>query len=178
MKKLCMILLFALILCFMVGCQDKEAMAKLEAMKVEAKVWEQNKELIRNFLKAMDNKNFEIYNEVFAPDAKFYFPSNSSEPMSPEQSGALAKSFYEAFPDFSHSIEELIAVENKVILRAIDRGTHQGEFNGIPATGNKVAFSVIAIFRIEDGKIVEAREEFDMMGFMQQLGMELKPKEK
>ena len=30
MKKLCMILPLALILCFMVGCQDKEAMAEVE----------------------------------------------------------------------------------------------------------------------------------------------------
>ncbi len=33
MKKLSMILPMALILCFMVGCQDREAIAKLEAMK-------------------------------------------------------------------------------------------------------------------------------------------------
>ncbi len=33
MKKLCMILPLALILCFMVSCQDKEAMAELEAFR-------------------------------------------------------------------------------------------------------------------------------------------------
>jgi hypothetical protein len=33
------------------------------------------------------------------------------------------------------------------------------------------------IGRMENGKIVEEREEWDMPGFMQQLGMELKPKE-
>jgi len=36
MKKLCMILPLALILCFMVGCQDKEAMAELEVLKVQS----------------------------------------------------------------------------------------------------------------------------------------------
>ena len=35
----------------------------------------------------------------------------------------------------------------------------------------------IAINRIENGKIVEDWEEADMFGWMQQLGMELKPKE-
>jgi len=143
----------------------------------DTEIQEQNMELIRNYLKEMDNKNFEIINEVYAPDAKTYFPSNSSEPMSVEQSTAMAKSFYAAFPDFSHSIEELLAVGDKVILRATDGGTHQGEFNGIPVTGNKVEFSVIVIARIENGKIIEVREEGDMLGLMQQLGMELKPKE-
>jgi len=172
-----MILPLALILCFMVGCQDKEAMAELEEFKAQAEVEEQNKELIRNYLEEMDKKNFEIYSEVFAPDAKIYLPSNSSEPMSVEQSVQMAKSVYAAFPDFSHSIEELIAVGDKVIGRAIDRGTHQGEFNGIPATGKKIEMSVIVIFYFKEGKIVEAREEIDMLGLYQQLGMELKPKE-
>ena len=96
-----MILPLALILCFTLGCQDKEAMAELEAMKAQAEVEEQNKELIRNYLREMDKQNFEIFNEVYAPDAKIYYPSNSSEPMSNEQAVPMAKSFYAAFPDFS-----------------------------------------------------------------------------
>ncbi len=177
MKKLCMILPLALILCFMVGCQDKEAMAELEAMKAQAEVEEQNKELIRNCLKEMGKKNFEILREVYAPAAKIYLPSNSSEPISVEQSIQMVKSFHAAFPDFSHSIEELIAVGDKVIARIIDRGTHLSEFNGIPATGKKIEMSIIAIFYFKEGKIVEVREEVDFVGLMQQLGMELKPKE-
>ena len=31
---------------------------------------------------------------------------------------------------------------------------------------------------IKEGKIIEVREEVDMMGLLQQLGMELKPKER
>jgi hypothetical protein len=31
--------------------------------------------------------------------------------------------------------------------------------------------------RVKDGKIVESREEDDLLGWMQQMGMELKPKE-
>ena len=177
MKKLLLILPLALIICFMVSCQDKEAMAELEAMKAQAEIEEQNKELIRNYIKEMDNKNFEIFNEAYAPDAKVYFPSNITTPMSIEQTVPMAKSFSEAFPDFNHSIEELIAEGDKVILRAIDRGTHQGEFNGIPATGKKIEMGIIAIFKFKEGKIVEAWEEADILGLMQQLGMELKPKE-
>ncbi len=59
----------------------------------------------------------------------------------------------------------------------IDIATHTEEFQGIPATGNKVEISWIIIFHVKDGKIVEAWEEVDMLGFMQQLGMVLKPEE-
>ncbi|MFC2169937.1 ester cyclase [Acidobacteriota bacterium] len=57
-------------------------------------------------------------------------------------------------------------------------GTHSGELAGIPAAGNKVEASALTIFRFEDGKIIEIREQPDLLGLMQQLGMELKPKEK
>ena len=177
MKKLCIILPLALFLCFMVGCQDKEAMAELETMKAQAEVEEQNKEVVRKWIKMFDEGNLEGVMELFAPDLLWYSPSNSPTPMSKEESHEFIIMALKALPDLSHKIEEIIAVGDKVILRAIDIGTHTGEFLGIPATGNKIEFSVIVIFQIKDGKIVEMREDADMLGFMQQLGMELKPKE-
>ncbi len=178
MKKLCMILPLALILCLMVGCQDKEAMAELEEFRAQAEVEERNKALVRNGIEEMNKKNYEILREIYAPTAKIYLPSNSSEPISIEQSIQMVKSFHTAFPDFRSSIEELFAVGDKVIVRVIDRGTHEGEIMGIPATGKEIEMSIIAIFYFQEGKIVEVREEVDFLGLMQQLGMELKPKEK
>jgi predicted ester cyclase len=52
----------------------------------------------------------------------------------------------------------------------------RGSIQGIPASGNKIELSGIAVVRIENGKVVEEREESDMLGLMQQLGRELKPK--
>jgi len=177
MKKLLMILPLALILCFMVGCQDKEAMAELETIKAQAEVEEQNKALVKRFYEEFDKGNAEIFKELFAPDYAYYTPSNSPKPMSREEIMELMKMFFEAFSDSIWSIEDLIAAGDKVIVRFIYRGTHEGEFQGIPATGNKIEMSGILITRIENGKIVEDRDESDMLGFMQQLGMELKPKE-
>jgi predicted ester cyclase len=54
-------------------------------------------------------------------------------------------------------------------------GTHQGEFLGFPPTGNKLKGTGILVFCIKNGKVVELREEFDSVGLLQQLGMELKP---
>ena len=179
MKKLYMILPLALILCFMVGCQNKEAMAELEAMRAQAKVEAQNEKLIRNYFKELDKGNAEILKEVYTPDAAYYFPSRISESMSLEQEIEMVKMFHNAIPDLIHNIEELFSVGDKVIVRFVARGTHTGELEemGLPATGNKAEVSSIIIFRIENGKVVEERQEADMLGLMQQLGMELKPKE-
>ena len=177
MNKLCMILPMALILCFMVGCQDKEAMAELEEFKAQAAVEEQNKALALKSMEAWGKGDFEAYKALLAPNFSFYYPSNSPNPMSQEDLIEFAKMYRKAIADISWSMEELVATEDKIIIRFIERGTHVGEFMGIPATGNKYETSGIGIIRIENGKVVEFREDFDMLGLMQQLGMELKPKE-
>jgi hypothetical protein len=63
MKKPYMILPLALILCFMVGCQDKESMAELEAMKAQAEVEEQNIALVKGFFEELNKGNVEAWKE-------------------------------------------------------------------------------------------------------------------
>ena len=178
MKKLFMILPLVLVLCFTFSCQDKAAMAELEAIKAKAEVEEQNKGLVKRMYEAFEKGDFEAYKEVVAPEYVWYVPSMITEPKSREETIEFGKMMRIAFPDFSYSIEELIAVEDRVISLFIFRGTHDGEFQGIPATGNKIEISGVMISRIENGKIVEDKEELDQLGMMMQLGMELKPKEK
>ena len=89
----------------------------------------------------------------------------------------FADSSYVSISDYDISIEDIFAEEDKVALRAIVRGIHTGDILGIPASGNKIEWGQILIFRVENGKIVEMWEDYDAVGLMQQLGMELKPKE-
>ena len=77
-----------------------------------------------------------------------------------------------AFPDSHHTIEDLIAEGDKVVTRFTWRGTHRGEFMGVPPTGRHVAVGGIWIHRVEDGRIVEGREwgQLDWLGLLRQLG--------
>ena len=78
--------------------------------------------------------------------------------------------FEAGFPLYELIAEDMIAEGDKVVVRATFRGTHQGEFAGIPATGISVEMPLIIIYRIENGKIVEHWMQADVMGLMQQLG--------
>ncbi len=176
MKKLSMILPLALILCFMVGCQDKAAMAELEAMKAQKEVEAQNKALVQRLLAEGDKRGAAVLDEFCSPDYKMYFPSNA-EPINLEEHKQLYQAFRDAFPDLNHTILEIIAEGDIVSTREIFRGTHSGEFQGIPPTGNKIEMSTICLWRIFEGKIVEYWSDADILGLMMQLGMELKPKE-
>jgi len=175
MKKLFMILPLALILCFMVSCQDKAAMTELEAMKAQAEVEEQNKELILHLFDELDKKNYGIFKELSSPDAKLY-AAGSFEPITIEEILPVIPMWYEAFPDYAHSVKDVIAKGDKVAVRCTYSGTHEGEFMGIPATGNTMEYGGLGIFQIKEGKIVEGWFMEDMLWLMQQLGMELKPK--
>jgi steroid delta-isomerase-like uncharacterized protein len=177
MKKLLMILPLAMILCFIVGCQDKAAMAELEEFKAQAVVEEQNKEVVLKWVEEQDKGNIDVFLDLFAPDFLYYEPSNSPNPMSKEETYEFLLEGPKLFKEVNHKIEEIIAVDDKVIVRVICNFTHEGEFQGIPLTGKEVEFSEIVILKIRDGKVIEAREEVDKLGWFQQLGFELKPKE-
>jgi steroid delta-isomerase-like uncharacterized protein len=177
-KKLLCVVPLALLLCFTFACQNKAEKAELERFRTQAKVEEQNKEIVNRAWEASSKGDFETLKELGTPEYLWYLPSNSTKPISREEAIEKGKALHRAFPDMSFSVKELMAIGDKVISRYTLRGTQQGEFAGIPATGNKVEISGIMISRIENGKIVEEKEEWDMLGFMQQLGMELRPKEK
>ncbi len=51
------------------------------------------------------------------------------------------------------------------------------EIYGIYPTGNKIKVIKTARVHFENGKAFKNWENIDSLGFMQQLGMELKPKE-
>jgi steroid delta-isomerase-like uncharacterized protein len=175
MKKLSMILPLALILCFMVGCQDKEAMAELEAMKAQVKVEEQNKALVHNLYEHWHSRNIDALTEMHAPNAKYNHPSAGATSIPFEKALEAMQMYWQAFPDLTLTFEDIIAEGDKVVVRFIGRGTHQGDLGDIPATGVKTEAGGIEIYHLKDGKIVEVWEISDALGLMQQLGMELQP---
>jgi steroid delta-isomerase-like uncharacterized protein len=77
-----------------------------------------------------------------------------------------------AFPDLRMDVQDVIASGDKAVARLRVAGTHQGEFMGIPATGNSAAVDLIDITRFGDDGL--AREHWgvvDQLAMMQQLGV-------
>ncbi len=175
MKKLSMFLPVALILCFMVGCQDKAAMAELEEFKAQAEVEEANKALVMRYYEAWDSEDIEAIKEIFSPD--YVWHTGSGQDLSLEEAIESLKLQMVMFPDSTISNEDIIVKGDKVTVRYIFTGTHEGDIEGFPATRNKVEVRCIEIVRVENGKIVESWEAADTLSFYQQLCFELKPKE-
>lgn len=133
---------------------------------------EAQKQLARRFYEEVCNQQrFDLIDEFVAEEYEHHNPS-----LPPElQHGRanfqqIVMMFFSAFPDLQGTIEDLIAEDDKVVARLRWRGTHGGELMGIPASGNPVDFSVMEIYRIAGGKMVEGWAALDVMNLMQQLG--------
>lgn len=64
-----------------------------------------------------------------------------------------------------------IAESDKVVYRTTLKGTHTGEFMGIPPTGKSVIINDFTLLRIAEGKIVEWWYDCNLLAVMQQLGL-------
>jgi steroid delta-isomerase-like uncharacterized protein len=133
---------------------------------------EQNKALVRHMLEETFNRgNIAYFDEIMAPDfveREVLPPGIPSDRNGVKQLTAMLRS---AFPDFHATIEDLVAEGDRVVIRQTWTGTHEGEFMGIPPTGQSVSFGVIDILRMAGGKCVEHWGQMDTMSLMQQLGV-------
>lgn len=92
-------------------------------------------------------------------------------PSGREGPRALFKMMRSAFPDLHATIEDIVEEGDTVMVRARFSGTHEGEFMGIPATGNKFDIAVFDQLRFANDRLVEHWGLMDNMGMMQQLGV-------
>ena len=126
---------------------------------------EENKAIVSHVTEELWNKNnLAVVDELYAPN----FISHGLPEVAPDREGykqfvAMGRT---ALPDFHTTIEDIIAEGDKVVQRFTARGTHKGEYMGIPPTGKQVTITGIAIDRIVGSKIVENWANMDMLGMM------------
>jgi predicted ester cyclase len=128
-----------------------------------------NKEIVIDFFKALDNKDFATAEKLLGPSHQMH-SSMSPVPMNAEQHLAMSKAFDDAFTNGKHEWADILEVGNKVVARGIWRGVHTGTFNGIAPTGKNVALTFIAIIEIENNEMKNQWVEMDAMSLMMQLG--------
>jgi steroid delta-isomerase-like uncharacterized protein len=82
----------------------------------------------------------------------------------------LFKMMLGAFPDFRATVDEILQDGDKIVARVTFSGTHEGEFMGMPASGNQVAWNAIDILQFRDDKVVAHWGVMDMASAMAQMG--------
>lgn len=128
-----------------------------------------NKSIVTRAYSEVSKGNLDIIDELVSAD----LVEHEVTPGIPPTRDGVKQMFAgmrAAFPDFELVADDMIAEGDKVFVRATMRGTHRGDFMGIPASGKKVTVPVADFFRISEGKFVEHWGISDMGSMMQQLG--------
>lgn len=85
---------------------------------------------------------------------------------------AVIRELAAAFADQRQVIEDLVATDDRVMVRIRLQATHTGTFRGTAATGRAVDVRVARWFRIEDSRIAEHWALFDTSSLQRQLKVE------
>jgi predicted ester cyclase len=121
-----------------------------------------NKELVQRLYSAFDTGGVDLLDEVVDPDFVDHDPMPDQVPGLAGLKQAVGL-FRAGFPDGELTPNELIAEHDKVVARVTIRGTHSGEFLGVPPTGQPITADGVETYRIAHGKIVEAWSQFGPM---------------
>jgi steroid delta-isomerase-like uncharacterized protein len=89
--------------------------------------------------------------------------------------GGLMHENVTAFPDFNYEFERLHHADDAIVVEGTFRGTHEGTWRGLPATGRKVEFSMLIVFRFEGEAMMGERIFFDINTALRQLGVARDP---
>ena len=174
MKK--SLLLLPVVFCFMIGCQDKQVIADLEACKTQKEIEELNKSLVQRYWDGKWNERRpEILDELLTQDVIHH---GSSEINGIEEYKQIYGMYLSALGETHFEIEKLIAEGDKVVSQARIQATQNGQLGEIPPTGKAITVGIYTIFRLVDGKIAEEWEIMEELAMMTQLGFELVPSKK
>jgi steroid delta-isomerase-like uncharacterized protein len=123
----------------------------------------------RWFTEVMNEGNEEVIDEITASNFVDHDPLPGT---SPDRDGLhdFVKQVRSAFPDLEATIDDIVTEGDRVAVRSIVRGTHEGDFMGIAATGKKVEFANYDFVRIENDQAVEHWGTIDSAALMEQLG--------
>jgi predicted ester cyclase len=137
---------------------------------------EANKQVIRDLYAALDAQDFDRLRAMTSSDTQLRLVG-TQDSVAWNEVEDMIRMYYGAFEGYCHVIDQLVAEGDWVVARVTFSGTHTGEFQGIPATGNTFTYGGVHVMRVVDGVLQENWLLEDDLRLMQQLGMVLAPSE-
>jgi steroid delta-isomerase-like uncharacterized protein len=127
-----------------------------------------NKALLRRFYKDVYvDWNMAVVDELVSPQFRSHdWPERG--PTGPPAFRNYYSAIRSAVPDARYEVDDLIAEDDKVVVRWRLIGTHKGAFRGIPPSGRPITLKGIAIYRVEGGRLRERWVVSDLHGLLEE----------
>lgn len=114
-----------------------------------------NAALVRESVEALNAGDTARLLAVVAPDIVIHY-TEMPEPLLGRETWLQGFELMKrAFPDLHAHVDDMVAADDKVALRMTLSGTHQGDFQGIQASGRTIGYVSHEFYRVADGLIAE-----------------------
>ena len=160
-KQIKHLLIFTIVGLFTLGCETQQEDLKLsENVKTYQEAWSQ----------FFDERNMEIINnEYFTEDVTVVIPGDNI--IGIEGTKNYYGNFLTGFSDAEFTFVDIFGQGDKLVKHWNFRGTHDGDFFGIPPTGKSLNLYGTTLILMEDGKIRQEQNFFDNLDMLTQLGL-------
>ena len=119
---------------------------------------------------AINGRNIEIINlDNFDKDIKAITADGNIEGI--DAFKAYYNNYLTGFSDAEFNIVDVFGQGDKVVKHWSFKGTHDGDFFGIPPTGKKIDLIGTTLVLMKDGKIIQEQDFFDNYSLLSQLGL-------
>jgi predicted ester cyclase len=131
------------------------------------------KELARNVFALIDAMQsgkvpWSRFDEIVTPGFKALVPGQTLNAAGFKN---VMQAFAQGFSDGSHTLLDVVAEADTVMVREVWEGRHTGAFLGAPPSGERVQSTVMVMLKFENGKLSELHETFDTLDLMQKTGV-------
>jgi steroid delta-isomerase-like uncharacterized protein len=134
------------------------------------KLEDRNKAVARAaFFDYLDHRDFKRFKEIHTKDFVKHYNNSPAENLSEEMQDA--KGQFDSSSDLTFTENWMIAEGDKVAVCFTAKGTHDGAFQGVPATGKHFVLAAMTVWRFVDGKIAEEWVFSNDLDLYRQLGL-------
>ena len=153
-----------------VGCNNpSEKHLELEAAQASL---ESNLEMYTMvWNEVFKNRNLDIINEEYFDKDVVAVATSAGDVIGLENFKAYYGNYIPGFSAGELILVELFGQGDKMVKHWRFKGTHDGDFFGVPATGKSVDVSGTTLIKMKDGKIVAEQDFMDFLSFYTQLGL-------
>jgi steroid delta-isomerase-like uncharacterized protein len=131
---------------------------------------ETHKDFFKEFVQFINTADENLAQQLISPLAKFHVPGQPEPLQGPKGYLMIIAMMRSGFPDIQWTLEDLITEGDKAAARFTMRGTHNGEFFGVPPTGKVIVVQAINFYRLANEQIIEEHGQPDMLGLLRQIG--------
>src|SRR3954468_4354036 len=127
--------------------------------------------IVRKHVESENTHDFDVTLGTFADQPRYEIIPTGEVYDGTDEVSRYYDETRKAFPDQRNEVIALHHADDAVIVEFWLRGTHNGEFRGVPPTGKSFECRMAAFFPFEDERLVCERVYFDTATILTQLGL-------